>query len=167
MAEAATASAPSKPRGKMGLVILAVVCVVAAGSGFALPQFVPLPFGDKAEKPKEEPRSHESKQVYISFGEAITVNLTGDSGKRFVRVKLILLADEADEKAVNEALSKKKVVLRDWMIKYLSDQTIQSLTGGAGKNRVRRETRDEFNAILFPDGSEKVRDILWDEFNFT
>ena len=36
----------------------------------------------------------------------------------------------------------------------------------AGINRARREIQDQFNTLLFPDGSEKIRDVLVEEFNF-
>ena len=33
------------------------------------------------------------------------------------------------------------------------------------KNRIRREIRDHFNAMLFPNEAEKLNDILFEEFN--
>jgi flagellar basal body-associated protein FliL len=46
----------------------------------------------------------------------------------------------------------------------LSDQSLQEVSGKAGVNRVRREIREQFNAMLWPDGSEYIQDILFDEF---
>ena len=31
-------------------------------------------------------------------------------------------------------------------------------------NRIRREIRDQFNAMLYPNGEEKIIEILFDEF---
>ena len=50
------------------------------------------------------------------------------------------------------------------LIGYLSDQSMQEVSRAVGVNRIRREIRDQFNAMLFPDGAEKIHDILFDEF---
>ena len=81
-------------------------------------------------------------------------------------MKLTLLVEPANEKQVTEVIAKQKPILKNWMISYLSDKTMRDITGGAGINRARREIQDQFNTFLFPDGSEKIRDVLVEEFNF-
>ena len=34
----------------------------------------------------------------------------------------------------------------------------------SGVNRVRREVRDRFNEMLYPDGEERILDVLFDEY---
>ena len=36
--------------------------------------------------------------------------------------------------------------------------------GRAGVNRLRREIREQFNAMLYPNGEEPIVEILFDEF---
>jgi flagellar basal body-associated protein FliL len=67
---------------------------------------------------------------------------------------------------VKEAIEKDKQFLQTWVLGYLQDRTVEQLHGSAGMNRVRREMRDEFNRRLFPDGPDKIRDILLPEYNF-
>ena len=46
----------------------------------------------------------------------------------------------------------------------ISDQVAHEVSGKAAQNRLRREIRDEFNAKLFPDGSDQINDVLFEEF---
>src|SRR5439155_2725767 len=98
----------------------------------------------------------------ISFGEAV-VNLRDGRG-RFIRVKVLLVVDSVEEHVLKELLEKQKPFLKTWLISYLADQAVEDVLRTTGVNRIRREIRDQFNAILFPDGSEKILDVLFDEF---
>jgi flagellar basal body-associated protein FliL len=157
---AAPAIAPPKPKGGMMIWLLGgVVCLAAVAGGFFAPAYL-FPGGAKpnASDAKDAPPS------LVPLGEPIIVNLADSQQTRYLRVKLVLVVPAAEEKAVGEALAKKKVFLKDWLISYLSDQTEQSVKGAAGKNRVRREVLDQFNAKLFPTGVERIQDILFEEF---
>ena len=65
---------------------------------------------------------------------------------------------------MTEILTKQKAFLKTWLIGYLSDQTSQEVRLKSNVNRIRREIRDQFNAMLYPNGEEKVVDILFDMF---
>jgi len=142
-----------------GWLLLGLVAVVAAGSGAALPWI--LLHEPAAEAPAREKEA--KKTALIPFGDAV-VNLGEERLTRYLRIKLILVVDHANEKAVNTVLGDQKAFLKNWLISYLSDQSIQEVSRAAGVNRIRREVRDQFNAMLFPDGSEKIDDVLFDEF---
>jgi flagellar basal body-associated protein FliL len=156
--------APAKG-GKLGWVVAGLVCLLAVGGGFAVPLVMTL--GGSAHPSGDGDGRHggERKQALIPFGDVV-VNVADGRYTRYLRVKVVLVTDEADEKAVTELLAKKKPLLQDWVNGYLMDQTMESVHGSAGKNRVRREIRDQFNAMLFSDGSEKIKDLLMTEFNF-
>jgi flagellar protein FliL len=72
--------------------------------------------------------------------------------------------EESEAKEITEHMEKQKAFLKNRLISYLSDQSMHEVTRQIGVNRIRREIRDEFNAILYPEGEEKILDVLFDEF---
>jgi flagellar basal body-associated protein FliL len=42
---------------------------------------------------------------------------------------------------------------------------MEDLRGAAGQNRLRREIQDHFNTVLFEDGYDRIREVLFEEFN--
>ena len=98
--------------------------------------------------------------------DSVVVNVADGRYTRYLRVKICLVVDARDEEAVKAAMEKEKPFLQTWVLGYLQDRTMEQLHGSAGMNRVRREVRGEFNLRLFPDGSEKIKDILLPEYNF-
>jgi flagellar basal body-associated protein FliL len=155
-----TQDAPTKSQST--LLVTVVVCLAAAAGGFAVPMFLG---GPRAKGEKAPTENAEAQPALVSFGEPVIVNLAEERLSRYLRVRLMLVIEPAEEKAVSERLQKKKSFLRSWLLSYLSDQTVQGIIGGSGQNRIRREIRDQFNAMLFPDGAEKIIDILFEEFN--
>ncbi len=83
---------------------------------------------------------------------------------RYLKVKLLLVVAARDEKSMTELIGKKKPALKNWLIGHLSDKSLQEVSGASGVNKLRREIWHEFNKELFPDGSEKVLDIFFEEF---
>ncbi len=157
-------AAPAKG-GKLGWVVIAVVCLLAVGGGLALPLLLNFDGHAAGAGEPEKKTSGEPKQALISFGDVV-VNVATGTYTRYLKVKIMVVVDEKDEKTVKELLDKKKPWLQNWVTSYLSDRTLDELHGSAGKNRARREIRDQFNAMLFPDGSEKITDLLMPEFYF-
>ena len=43
--------------------------------------------------------------------------------------------------------------------------SMDDVRGAAGQNRLRREIQNEFNANLYPDGDDRILDILFEEFS--
>ena len=158
-------AAPSKG-GAKGLLLLIVVGILAAAAGFAAPRLLP----SSMTGPGKVTSDHEDKPAtglklgFIPF-EQVVVNVNEQRLARFLRVKLIVVVDASEEKQITELILKNKAILKNWLISHLSDKGMQDVTGTAGITRVRREIQDHFNYLLFPDGSEKIRDILFEEFN--
>lgn len=150
-----TASAPKG--GMKKWLFLGIAALLAVGAGVALPMFL-VPKG-APPTPSREPK----KAALIPFGEVV-VNLGEERLTRYLRVKLLLVVDHTQEKAITELLAKQRPFLKSWLISYLSDQSLQEVSRAAGVNRVRREILDRFNAMLFPDGAERIQDLLFDEF---
>jgi len=153
------AAAPEKAKSGSGWLVMIVVGLVALGAGFAAPS---LFLHDGPAKPAAEKEA--KKPAIVPFGDALVVNLGEERLTRYLRVKLLLVVVGDEEKAIAEHVQKQKAYLKSWLISFLSDQSVQEVSRAAGVNRIRREIRDQFNAMLFPDGSEKVLDILFDEF---
>ena len=153
-------AAPPKS-GSRGLIVWVLLAVVAIGGGAAVPFFFLGGSNDAhAAKKTEQPKN---KLDAIPF-ETVIVNLGEDRLGRFLHVKLVVAVEEADVPEITELLAKRKAFLKNWLIAYLSDQTSQEASRRVGVNRIGREIRDQFNAMLFPNGEEKIVDILFDEF---
>ncbi|MFO1093793.1 MAG: flagellar basal body-associated FliL family protein [Planctomycetaceae bacterium] len=154
--------------GKLGWVITAVV---AGGIGAAVPYVLPanLQPGHAASAPSEhedeQPASpaEVTKPAYIEFGE-IVVNLESGRLPRYIKLKIALQVKEKEKEEINAAMLAQEAVLRNWLISYLSDQPVDGVQGRIGQNRLRREIRDEFNTVLFPDGYDRIDEILFQEF---
>ncbi len=163
-AEAEQVAPPKK--GMKGMLVIVGVGVAAAAAGFALPRFLPgsLAGMGKANAEHEEKAQPGLKLGFVPFDQVV-VNVNEQRLSRFLRIKLIVVVDAADEKPIGELVVKNKAILKNWLISHLSDKGMQDVTGAVGINRARREIQDQFNYLLFPDGSEKIRDILFEEFN--
>ncbi len=159
---ATEAAAPPKA-GKKGLIVLILIAVVAIGAGAALPWLLNKSSHNPQADKKGKHEVPKSKQTALPF-DNVVVNLPDERLARFLRVKIMLAIEEVEAKEITELLEKQKAFLKSWVIGYLSDQSPREVTRNIGVNRIRREIRDQFNAMLFPDGEEKILDILFDEF---
>ena len=116
--------------------------------------------GGRTAAPKT--RSGKRLPVAIPFGEAI-VNLSDARATRYLRVKILLAVDENRSSEVEDLVNRQKPFLKSWLIGYLADQSLKDVER-SGVNRVRREVRDRFNEMLYPDGEERILDVLFDEY---
>ena len=143
----------------VGWLVLIFAALLAIAAGFSVPLYlIPAP-QKKAAPAASEPK----RPALLPFGEVV-VNLGEERLTRYLRAKLLIVIDESQQKSVKELVDKQKPFMKSWLISYLSDQSLQEVSGAAGVNRIRREVRDRFNAMLFPDNSEGIQDILFDEF---
>ena len=159
-------AAPPKS-GKKWLLILVLLAVFAVGGGASVPWILGAAGGGGHAEPAKEKKKAEPpviKQVAIPF-DTVVVNLEGSRG-RYLRVKMLVASDVADEREVTDLLAKQKPFLKTWLLGYLADHTAQEISGG-GKvvlNRIRHDIANYFNATLYPGGDEKIRDVLFDEY---
>jgi flagellar FliL protein len=150
------------PKSGRRIPVVAILFALAAlGAGAALPWILGGRRHDSHAAKRVEPSK--SKQAAIPFGDVV-VNLGEDRFNRFLRAKIMVAVEESETKEITELLTNQKAFLKSWLIGYLSDQSTQEVTRRVGVNRIRREIRDQFNAMLFPEGEEKIIDILFDEF---
>jgi flagellar basal body-associated protein FliL len=164
MATVEEKTAPPKGGKLKWLVLLLLIGLFATAGGFATPMVLKK-FADKGNEKTPDPRGGQNLRfAFIPF-DTVVVNVNEASLSRFLRVKFNVVVDEASEEEVNKAIQDNKAVLKNWLISHLSDKGMQDVQGAAAIHRARREILDQFNTLLFPDGSEKIRDILFEEFN--
>jgi flagellar FliL protein len=155
---APSASPAGKKRGKLPLILVAVVCI---GAGAAVPMFVTLPGmgGGKAEAKPKKP----ANEVAVPVGDVV-VNLAEDRMNRYLRMKIAVKVDAEDEKAVVALVAKHKAAMKSKLISHLAGKTLRDVSGSVGVNRLSREILEKFDDILYPDGESKVREVLFEEY---
>lgn len=158
------AAPAAKGGGLAGAVTWGLIGLVAGASGFALPQYLSQGHGEAAEPASAHPAAAIESVVFIPFDE-IVVNLDEGRLNRYLRIRLTLNVSKQNELMVSGLLEKNKAILKNWLLSHLSDKTMDGIRGAAGQNRLRREIQDHFNTQLFPDGFERIRDVLFEEFN--
>ncbi len=148
----------------MSLVFWILLAVCSIGGGLATPMFVFKSPVKKAETTEVSESLDEHPPSLIPFEEVI-VNLNESRLNRYLRMKITLMTDPIDEKRTKEELDKKEQVLKSWLLSYLADKALDDIRGASGQNRMRREIQNHFNAVLFKDGVQRIRNILYEEFN--
>lgn len=157
---------PPAKGGTRSTLILCLICgLLALGAGGALPYFLlRAPAAQKHDKQDEgHAPSTTAKHAYVPFGEVV-VNLNEDRLTRYLKVKILLVCEAREEKVLADLISKRKPVLKNWLIGHLSDKSLQEVSGASGVNKLRREIWHQFNTELYSDGSEKILDIFFEEF---
>ncbi|MBS0205399.1 MAG: flagellar basal body-associated FliL family protein [Planctomycetes bacterium] len=101
--------------------------------------------------------------TFIPFGRTV-VNLNDPALARYLSLEVTMQADGQDEEEVKTALESRKPILQTWLTSHLADKSLEDIRGKVGVNRLRREIQDNFNALLFTDGRERIQDILFEEF---
>ena len=144
-----------------------LVTLLCGGLGMAIPYFMPATAGDPAEEDQPDPVFEildPEDTAFVPF-DAVVVNLDEGALTRYLRVAVTLQVPKEDEQSIILKMEEKKAVLKNWLLNQISDKNLEEIRGGAGQNRLRREVRDEFNSVLFPDGYDRIYNVLFDEFN--
>jgi flagellar basal body-associated protein FliL len=155
--------------GKLGWVVTAVV---AGGLGAVVPYVLPANLqpgqghAAEVETNEEAPASpaEEPKPAEIDFG-MIVANLDEGRLTRYLQVHIFLQVTEKEKEEISAKVTANEAVLKNWLISYLSDQDLEDIRGAIGQNRLRREIRDQFNTVLFPDGYDRIDQVLFVAFN--
>ncbi len=156
------ASGGAPPKSKSGMIACLVSSLVGGGVGYATPRFLPHATETVVAMPDETPEMREP--IYLSFGEVV-VNLDEGRLNRYLRMKLTLQVERRHEESVRKLIESQSSILKNWLIGHLSDKDTAEIRGAAGLNMLRREIQDQFNVVLCPDGHDRVRDVLFEEFN--
>ena len=155
------------------LAIGVISLVFGVGTGAVVPMFMSPAqeaepgINEQVEKedPKPEPMDipeAEEEVAFIEFDELV-VNLNDERYTRFLTCKFSLQVAESQKAAIEELVTKKSVMLKNWIISHLREKELESVKGMLGQNTLRREIHDEFNQILFTDGIERIQDVLFED----
>jgi len=164
-----TDSGGGKKRGLMTWVLLGAVGVVVAGGAGAGASILLKPGTQEvtgvgpaaatAEQPDDEPKEFE----YYSF-EPVTVNLNVRRGNRYLKIKMFLAIAQNEKDEVTPLLDEKQKELKDWLMGYLRDHTVEEVTGKKNQVRIQREIAQSFNERLWPTSRPRIDHVLFDEF---
>ncbi|MEO2014538.1 MAG: flagellar basal body-associated FliL family protein [Fuerstiella sp.] len=144
-----------------------LVTLLCGGMGMAIPYFMPTGGGDGAAEEQTEPvfeMLDPEDTAFVPF-DAVVVNLDEGQLTRYLQVAVTLQVPKEEEESIKLKIEEKKAVLKNWLINQISDKNREEIRGGAGQDRLRREVRDQFNSVLFPDGYDRIYNVLFDEYN--
>ncbi len=161
-------------------IIMAVVVVICAGSGIGLARL----FAGSGESGTTEPAAQQQQEQGDLFEELkansskagagsiwyyplepVVANLDEPGATRYIRAVLTLgVSAKMDQKKGTEFLNEKIPVLINWLTIYLSNLTINDVTGAANLRRIQSQIRDAFNEELFPNSRPLIEKIFIKEF---
>ncbi len=166
--------------GLLAWIIMAVVVVLLAGSGFVLGRlFAGSSSPETTESSQEDAQAKETTQDdsktaskgtwYYNDLESVVVNPDEPGATRFVRVGLILeISSALDKKTIKDLedlIKVKKPPLINWLNLYFKSLTLEEMGNDKDMKRILTQICDSFNEILFPDAKPQIKKILIKEFN--
>jgi flagellar basal body-associated protein FliL len=155
---------PTPKNGLMGVLMVPVIVgLISVVLGVTTAVIFPGVFGLEKAASAESP---ETPTFVYSFGDVV-VNLNEGKMNRYLRlgISLMVEGDAREQKAFEEMIEKKKSLLTSWLLSYLADMSMEDVRGTAGQNRLRREIQNAFNETLFPDGDDRIQELLFEEFS--
>lgn len=174
----------SRNGGKKDLMVFAVMClgvvILSTGGGMAANLFLggsqappppegqpdPEVAGQPAEPLKIAPKAPESIQEdfkYYEF-EDLTVNLNVPRVNRYLNCKILMAVRPAEKDEAFGLIEKKQIVLKNWLMSYLGDLSLDDVTGRKNINRIQREICDSLNDQLWPDQKQRIHHVFFDDF---
>lgn len=101
--------------------------------------------------------------AFIKVNE-IVVNLNEGRLNRYLDVLIVLQVTASRRDEVSVRFEAKQAILQNWLLSHMSEQTLDSLRGAAGQERLRTEIKDHFNATLFEGEDPAIEDVLFQKF---
>ncbi|MBT3198279.1 MAG: hypothetical protein HN350_00015 [Phycisphaerales bacterium] len=140
------------------------VIVLFAGAGyFASGLTAPAQVEAQEEVEPSEPEKTppvDSDQGYVYFDlEPIITNLNEPQATRYIKVIFSLGSLEEDKAEVEAAIAKKTHELKNHLLIYLSNLSLNDVRGAKNINRVRREVQDSINERLWPSGRPMIANV--------
>jgi flagellar basal body-associated protein FliL len=159
--------------GLVAWIIMTVVVVILAGSGFVLGRLFAGPSSPLTSEPSQEKEilpddsKIDSKGTwYYNELESIVVNPDEPGATRYVRVGLILeISSALDKDGTKKLIEAKKPLLVNWLNLYFKSLTLEEMENDRDIKRILTQICDSFNEILFPNAKPQIKKILIREFN--
>lgn len=139
------------------LVLFAVALLIVAAVSASYLTFL---FFSQGKSPAEGQAAAKEPAKFgqtFDLGE-FTVNLAGDSGRRYVRTKIVVEVNKPE--VVNE-LQQRTPQLRDGVITVLSSKTMDDIATIEGRENLRREIIRSLEARV---GSGRIRNVYFTDF---
>lgn len=153
----APAAKPAAKGGGKAVPILLVMNLLASGGGVALQQLRPAA-AHAAPAPAEEKQPEKPAVGPIVQIPSIIVNLNEAGSGRYLKVSVELqLVDKTAEKLLEE----NKTIVRDTLLRSLSNLTIADTQGEESKVKIGTDLIARLNKEL---GADRIRRVLFTEF---
>jgi flagellar basal body-associated protein FliL len=177
-----TESGKSSGLGLFTWLIIAAVVIAGFAGGFALAQLLagtgselPEQAETKATDAGTAPEDNAINDMLVDklkdeklwpFDlEPVIANLDEPGVTRYARVTITLqLSPQMDQEKGVLFLEEKKPILRDWLTTYIAGLSLEHVRGTRNLARIKKEIRDSFNELLFPQSKPFINDILFKEF---
>lgn len=110
-------------------------------------------------------RTNASAPGYVRFGDhATVVNLNDERMTRFLSVSFAVRVDPELTTMVQQRMNDQMPVLKDWLLDYFAEKTLEDARGAAAQRRIRGDIHAKFDEVLFPDGFGTIKEVLFEEF---
>jgi len=149
---------------RLGIFLGVVVLSAVAGNlASRLRGSTPSEVQAHVQEEQAEPELDDAMLAYHDL-EPIVVNLNEPRLTRYVRATLTLATRKEDEIAARAAIEKRMPELKNWLILYLADCSLDELRGARNLNRILREIQDSFNEKLWPDSRPLIVKVDFKEW---
>lgn len=105
----------------------------------------------------------EAWPAFIDFAPMV-VNLDDGRLNRYLLVDFSLQTPRSSYGRISQAILRKKALVQDSLTSYLSDKTLNEVRGSSAQDLIRRDIKDRLNTLLFPDGSDEIEAVLFQQF---
>jgi flagellar basal body-associated protein FliL len=162
--------------------ILAGIVIAGATGGFALSQLLA---GERQPELSETQTAQDNQQQdpeVKSFDdmisdefkdgkawyyelEPVVANLDEPGITRYLRATITLeLNSEMNQEKGTVFFNEKTLIMRDWLTTYIAGLSLERIRGTRNLSRIKKEIRDHFNELLFPETKPFIHGIFLKEF---
>ncbi len=125
------------------------ILVLASGAGYFVSGLGTVPAEAAAEEETPPPDNENEEYAYYDL-EPIVVNINVPRLERYIRATLTLAIRKEDYENASEVIEKRMPELKNSLILYLSDCSLDEVRGAKNLNRILREIQDLFNERFWP-----------------
>ncbi len=156
--------------------VIAVTVIAASAGGFALAQLLASSPEQQLQPEDQMPEHGKSFEDIYDAGEItgkswqypldpVVANLDEPGVTRYVRATVILvLSAKLDQAKAETYLETKNLLMIDWLNTYLAGLSLERVRGTNNQTRIKREIREHFNDLIFPNTEPYIEKVLFKEF---
>ena len=171
VADALAGSGGDGETGKLGNILkillpVGIVVLFGAAGYFASGLNVPAQAGaeETESTPDPDKSTQDNRELIHHELESIIINLNEPQVTRYLRVALSLDIAGEDYNTAKVILKKKAHDVKNWLITYLCDLSLEDVRGAKNINRARRAIQDSLNNKLWPGGRPLIVNVSLKEW---